>query len=371
VSGAAGEDPGASEHGPVYVGGLDRSGKTTMSAFLGSHPDIAIPGVGSNMWTYFFGRFGDLAEPANFERCLDAMLRYKHVRYLQPDVDRIRREFRAGEPTYARLFSLFLIHFAERAGKPRWGAQTGLIERYADRLFAAYPQLRIVHMLRDPRDRYEASLAAWPDGRGRAGGATARWRYSTQLAAHHERTYSGRYLVVRFEDLVREPEATVQEVCRFLDVPFVPAMMLMPEAPTLRAKLQGGADSSATGSLLSVAAIGRFRGRIPVGELAFIQRHAGELMRTYGYLPEHLHLTVGQQLRFHAVVQPDQFGRMIAWRTLEELQQRWPTLVPRKPGHRMLVTPPVPPAGLVDRLDGEPCVEPQVSARRSEAGGRT
>jgi hypothetical protein len=78
VSGLA-EATGA---GPVYVGGLDRSGKTTMSAFLGSHPDINIPGVGSNMWTYFYGRFGDLGRPHNRERCLDAMLRYKHVRYL-------------------------------------------------------------------------------------------------------------------------------------------------------------------------------------------------------------------------------------------------------------------------------------------------
>jgi hypothetical protein len=351
VSRAAGVDPGTSGVGPVYVGGLDRSGKTTMSAFLGSHPDIAIPGVGSNMWTYFFGRFGDLAEPANFERCLDAMLRYKHVRYLQPDADRIRREFRAGEPTYARLFSLFLVHFAERAGKPRWGAQTGLIERYADQLFAAYPDLRIVHMLRDPRDRYEASLAAWPDGRGRAGGATARWRYSTRLAVRHERTYPDRYLVVRFEDLVREPVATVQDVCRFLGARYVPRMMSMPEAPTLRAKLQEGAIPTSPDQLLSVEALGRFRGRIATGELAFIQRHAGALMRMYGYMPEQLDLTVGQRLRFNLVVHSDQFARMMAWRTLEELQQRWPTLAPRRPGQRMLVEPFSPPEAPVNPLD--------------------
>jgi hypothetical protein len=364
VDATIGDEPASSGGGPVYVGGLDRSGKTTMSAFLGSHPDIAIPGVGSNMWTYFFGRFGDLADPANFERCLDAMLRYKHVRYLQPDADRIRREFRAGEPTYARLFSLFLIHFAERAGKPRWGAQTGLIERYADRLFAAYPDLRIVHMLRDPRDRYEASLAAWPDGRGRAGGATARWRYSTKLAARHERTHAGRYLIVRFEDLVREPLATVQEVCRFLGAPFVPAMMSMPEAPTLRAKLQDGTISTSPDRLLSTEALGRFRGRIPEGELAFIQHYAGRLMRTYGYLPVELELTKGRWLRHHAVVHPDQFGRMVAWRTLEELQQRWPRVVPRKPGDHMLVDLPAPPD-----LDRTRRQEPRVGAESPETGG--
>ena len=69
-------------------------------------------------------------------------------------------------PTYARLFDLFLLHFAEREGKPRRGAQTGLIERYVDELIEAYDGVKIVHMLRDPRDRYLASLELWPRGPG-------------------------------------------------------------------------------------------------------------------------------------------------------------------------------------------------------------
>jgi hypothetical protein len=325
--------------GPVYVGGLDRSGKTTMSAFLGSHPDIAIPGVGSNLWTYFRGRFGDLGEPANLERCLDAMLRYKHVRYLDPDPDRIRREFAAGEPTDARLFELFLRHFAERQGKPRWGAQTGLIERYADQVIAAYPGVRIVHMLRDPRDRYEASLAAWPDGRGRAGGATARWCYSTGLAERHAAAHPDRYLIVRFEDLVRDPVATVERTCAFLGAPFVPSMLAMGAAPTLRVKLGQGGAATTPVQLLSEEHIGRHRGRVPVGELAFIQRYAGRRMRRHGYELDALDLSAGQRVRFESLEQTDQLARFVAWRTVEELQQRFPRAVPRRPGRRMLVDP--------------------------------
>ncbi|MFA9432473.1 sulfotransferase [Egicoccus sp. AB-alg2] len=329
--------------GPVYVAGLDRSGKTTMSAILSSHPDLAIPGVGSNMWTYFHRRYGDLARPANFERCLAAMLRYKHVRYLEPDPDRIRREFRAGEPSYARLFALFLIHYAQRRGKPRWGAQTGLVERYAHELFAAYPDLRIVHLLRDPRDRYEASLSRWPDGRGRAGGAVARWRYSTSLARRHVADHPGRYLVVRFEDLVREPEATVREVCDFLGLRYLPAMLEMGEAPTLVAKMvAGGGDPQA--SLFSTTQLGRYRGRVPEAELAFIQRHAGALMQAYGYEADALGWTPAERLRFALVDQPDQLARLAAWRLVEELQQRFPRVVPRRPGNRMLVDEPLPAA---------------------------
>ena len=99
---------------PIFIGGPDRCGKTTLRAFLVSHPNISIPAVGSNMWTYFFGQFGDLAVHENFDRCLSAMLQYKHVAFLRPDEQRIRREFSQGEPTYARLFALFQEHHAER-----------------------------------------------------------------------------------------------------------------------------------------------------------------------------------------------------------------------------------------------------------------
>jgi hypothetical protein len=327
-------------HGPIFIGGLDRSGKTTMRAFLASHPHIAIPAVGSNMETYFFGRFGDLRKPRNFERCLEAMLRYKHVRFLDPDADRIRREFRRGPRTYAHLFSLFLIHHAEREAKPRWGAQTGLIERYADHLFAAYPGVKVIHMVRDPRDRYEASLALWPGGKGRAGGATARWRYSMRLAERNLGRYPDDYKVVRFEDMVSAPEDTLREVCAFLDEAFVPNMLAMPGAAKHRDMLSVGSGQGPTPTPVSSAFIGAFRGKVPVQELAFMQLHAGRQMRSYGYQLEPSGFTKAEWFRFAMTTWPDQFARMIAWRTVEACQQRFPRIVGRRPATKMIVAAP-------------------------------
>ena len=327
--------------GPIYIAGLDRCGKTTLAGFLTSHPNIAIPAVGSNMWTYFYGQFGDLGRRDNLERCLAAMLRYKHVRFLDPDPDRIRREFAQGPSTYARLFSLFLVHFAERAGKPRWGAQTGLVERYAEPLFAAHPGLRVVHVVRDPRDRYEASLARWPDGKGRAGGATARWRYSIRLAERHLARHPDGYLVVRFEDLVTATEDTLRDVCRFLGEDFFPQMLVMPGAPKLRRALAAGSRAEAGAPLLSAEHIGRYRDRLQPQEIAFIQLHAGRAMRAYGYTPDRHLLTPGGWARFAWADWPDQFARMLTWRGVEELQQRFPQWVGRTPGRRMIVEAPV------------------------------
>lgn len=322
---------------PIYIGGLDRSGKTMMRGFLVSHPNIAIPPVGSNMETYFYRRFGDLGRPGNLTQCLEAMLAYSHVRVLDPDPDRIRREFAQGRPTYARLFSLFLQHYAERAGKPRWGAQTGLIERYADHLLAAYPRTKIIHMVRDPRDRYEASLDLWPNGKGRAGGATARWRYSVQLAERNLAKYPDGYMVVRYEDLVAHTEEILRDVCRFLRERFCPEMLTMSGAPERRERLSASAGGASSDDLLSREFIGRFRGRLPPPELAFIQLHAGRLMRRYGYRPDELPLSASAWARFATLDWPGQLARMVAWRSLEALRQRFPAMFPRTPDPRTLV----------------------------------
>lgn len=327
--------------GPVYIGGLDRSGKTTMSAFLASHPNIAIPAVGSNMWTYFYGQYGDLSQPQNFEHCLKALLHYKHVRFLQPDPDRIRQEFWQGPPTYARLFALFLIHFAEREGKPRWGAQTGLIERYAPQLFAAYPGLKIIHMLRDPRDRYEASLARWPGGKGRAGGAVARWLYSTGLAEQHLKRFPQQYKIVRFEALVSQPEETLQEVCDFLGEPYRPEMLQMEGVQTHRDRLLDGAELKPGESPVSPKYIGGFRGRVNPQEIAFMQLHAGRKMQTYGYSMERLPFSLKDWLVFWLLTWPNQVIRLGAWLSVEMVQQHLPGWLGRKPGQRMIIDEPL------------------------------
>jgi hypothetical protein len=293
--------------GPIIIGGPDRCGKTLLRALLVSHPNIAIPAVGSNYWTFFYGQFGDLGQPENFERCLAAMLRYKHALFLQPDAERIRREFWQGEPTYGHLFALFHQHYAEREGKSRWGDQTGLIERYADQVFAAYPDARMIHMVRDPRDRYEASLALWPKGRMRAGGATARWRYSVRLARRNLRRYPERYKIVRYETLVRDPERTMREVCAFVGEEYAPAML------TLEGAMRFGREDDEAREQHD----DRARAALSPREVAFVQAYARRGMAAYGYQTRPVRLSLGDRLLFYCVDLPANLARAAAWRTLE------------------------------------------------------
>lgn len=325
------------EKGPIFIGGLDRSGKTTLRAFLQSHPNISIPAVGSNLWTYFYRQFGDLRSEENFERCLEAMMTYKQVRFLQPDLDRLRCTFWQGPQTYARLFALLQEQHATREGKPRWGDQTGLIERYAGPIFAAYPGAKMIHMVRDPRDRYAGSLALWPKGKGRAGGAAARWLYSSWLARRNLRRYPGRYMLVRFESMVTQPEATLRSVCEFLDEEYIPAMLNMPGAPEHREKLIARSGGSRTDNPLSSEYIGIYAKHIPQQEIAFIQWVLSKPMADMGYLPSALSFRLRDWMIFWLKTVPLNLVRMLFWLLFESVQQNLPALFGRKPGKNMRV----------------------------------
>ena len=265
------------------------------------------------------------------------MLHYKHVAFVKPDPERIRQDFWKGQPTYARLFALFLESYAERIGKPRWGDQTTLNERYADQILKAYPGAKMIQMVRDPRDRYEASLVMWPNGKGKVGGATARWRYSVDLAHKNLKKHPDRYMVLRFETLILEPEQTLQKVCAFLGESYEPAMLQMSGSPTQRAKLETGSPGDARESMLSPSFIGQYRGKLTKSDILFMQVHLGRDLRGYEYPIDDLRFTRGQRVRFLVADWPLNWIRMVTWRAVENIQHNYPGKVGRKPGSRMIL----------------------------------
>jgi hypothetical protein len=280
--------------GPIFIGGMERSGKTYMRLMLSTHPNFVISRR-TNMWPSFYNKYGELKHRENFERCLEAMLRQKHIHSLQPDAGRIQRDFWQGPPTYSRLFALIHEQYAEKKGKRRWGDQTELIERFAGPILAAYPHARIIHLIRDPRDCYEAALSEKPGRRGRVGGATARWIYSTNLASHNQQSYSDCYKVVRYESMVMNPEATMGEICQFLGEPYTPSMIAMENVPRFREKDYLAVRPNL--NPLTAEFIGRFRRKLSTEDVAFIQKYAGQQMNSHGYLPVPIDLSTLKKLR--------------------------------------------------------------------------
>jgi hypothetical protein len=306
------------ERGPVFVGGLERTGTSLIYALLASHPNIAMSRR-TNWWTFFYDHFGSLEADANLDRCLATMRRYRRHQKLQPDFDRLRRELVAGPRDYGRLFALLEAQHTERLGKPRWGDKSLHTERHAETVFRHFPEARILHMVRDPRDRYASVVKRWKRVKGGVGAATAMWLDSMALGERNQRRWPDRYLIVRYEDLASRPEESVRDICAFIGEPFEPVMLLMGGAEDFRD--QGG--NSSYGEIpvgtISTASIGRYRQVIKPAEVAFMQRLAGRMMRTHGYTLDPVALDGGATVRFALVDVPVGLAIMTGWRARERL----------------------------------------------------
>ncbi len=309
------------DRGPIFVGGLERSGTSLIYALLASHPNLAMTRR-TNLWTYFYNQYGDLSRPDNFERCLTKMMRYKRLLVLKPDPDRLRREFWQGPATYGRLFALLEEHYAERLGKPRWGDKSLNTERYADPIFAAYPTARILHMIRDPRDRYASALTRWQVSRGGIGADTAMWLSSVGLAKRHQRQYPDRYKIVRYETLAARPEETLRDICAFIGEDYTPAMLTMAGAATFRDEGGNSSYGQLEPGTISTGSIGRFRQVLSKRKVVFMQAYAGRDMLALGYSLEPIQFSLRERLLVSVVDWPLNLARMVAWRAVEAIRDR-------------------------------------------------
>lgn len=296
---------------PIFIAGADRSGTSLMYALLATHPDISMVRR-SNMWRYFYGRFGDLAQEENFEACLATMLRYKRLEHLNPDPERIRHEYWQGEPGYGPLFALFHRHLAESRGKSRWGDKSLHTEHYAGDVFAEYPQARIIHMIRDPRDRYASILKRYDKDQRRLGSAVGRWLMSVEAGEENLRRYPDRYRIVRYETLAQQPEATLQEMCIFVDAPYDPIMLTM-KGSQRHKKAGNSSFGDIKPGVISTRSIKRYRQVLERDDYWFLQRYLAAAMSRHDYALEPIEASLIRRLQFHLLEMPLNALRVKGW----------------------------------------------------------
>jgi len=284
---------------------------------LSGHPNIVITRR-TYMWRRFYNRFGDLSDPENFEHCLAAMLAYKHIQMLNPDPERIRRNFWQGEPSYARLFALFHQHYAAQQGKTRWGNQHKSIENDVDLLIASDPSALVIHMIRHPFDRIEESVSRSSYRKGKVGLETILWRNSSRMALRNFKKYPQRYLVLQCEQLFSDPKKTLQNVCTFLGEDFFPEILAVEGLLEMGVVVPGA-------RMNEVQTPGRENVKSPTGltptERLFVQSRTSSEISALGYPIKHQHLSLINLLKYALVDLPLYLVGATFWKTFGRNRQ--------------------------------------------------
>lgn len=209
---------------PVFIVGTPRSGTSLLRVLLNRHPLI---GLSEETYYFFYvfhrqRTFGDLGNIKNRAFLIDRYLETSRARRLGLDM-RAMRETLLNEGTdYRRLFLSLMKFYADSHGKKLYGEKTPHHALEAELLCSVFPDCRIIHIVRDPRD-VVASLLRMPWG-SRSAAANARLWLRCVTAAEQ---CSGRsnYLRVSYESLACEPDQELRQVCAFLGVEYSSDML--------------------------------------------------------------------------------------------------------------------------------------------------
>jgi hypothetical protein len=297
----------------IFIVGVSRSGTTLMRNVLNSHSRIAIANENHYLghllpWEgarHAFRAAGDLREDASIRRLVALIysaefLRGSRLREASPFWGWIARKvppaeleerLLAAERTERGIFTALLRTFADRRGKAIIGEKTPAHVAWVETLLDWYPGGRIVHMMRDPRAVFVSELRRRSEHavtfpyrwlvkvpvlmRGFVLLEVA-WAWAGAVSRHRSlsRMYPDEYRIVRFEDLVREPEATIDGVCAFLGVAPEPRM-LQQKVTSKGSRLgQSGFDADAAE---------RWRTTIGAGEGRWLGRLLGKRIEEMGY----------------------------------------------------------------------------------------
>ena len=199
---------------PIFIGGLMRSGTTLLRAMLGQHPAVA-----AGLETHWF----EIDWQAGLARGEEPLRPYLHRigAFFEFDTATVDR-FAEASDSAPDFLDRFMSEVARRSGKPRWAEKTTGNVRHMDRIMASWPDARILHIVRDPKDVFASFRRSAKYGGAADYGMLWCDYFGDVERFKREPAIASALLELRYEDLVSAPAETMSRVLDFIGEPWHP-----------------------------------------------------------------------------------------------------------------------------------------------------
>lgn len=206
---------------PFFIVGSARSGTTLLRLILNSHHAVAVPPESRFVTELWQG-----VEDEDVPGFLDKLAGHRQFQAWELPIEAVAAEIGKHESVaYREAIQAVYRAYAKAHGKARWGDKTPRYVLNIPLLADLFPDARFVHLVRDGRN-VALSYAGMPFGPKTAPKAAVVWSERVLAGVRDGRPLGAmRYREIRYEDLVRDTEAQVKDLCSFLDLPFDPAML--------------------------------------------------------------------------------------------------------------------------------------------------
>lgn len=187
---------------PIFVIGSPRSGTTLVRLILDSHPNIS---CGEE--THFLRDLGSVVG-----RNWDLVATYGLSRKWW--IEHLRG-----------LYDTFQAEVLARNGKARWAEKDPTYTLHLPFIEELFPEALYVHLLRDGHDVVASFRDRW-GYKSAARAARTEWaRYVDAARELGQRLPEDRFLELRYEELVTEPQVQGRRLFAFLDEPWDPSVL--------------------------------------------------------------------------------------------------------------------------------------------------
>ncbi|MFC2062223.1 sulfotransferase, partial [Elusimicrobiota bacterium] len=233
---------------PLFICGHRKSGTTLMVALLDYHPEvIAYPDDSKFFHLYFPKVAGDdsLTNKEKSDIFIENNLSYlKKVLLERCNADTSYLDFHEFEKIYrkcagddkswqgalkAMIYSFYSISPQKKDKLKYWAEKTTSSEIFALEIKNSFPKAKFIHIIRDPRDNYASLKSGWDKKyRYMKDSATLeqlrqsmieRGLLGMKIGIMNQKVLGDKaYLFVKYENLVKELDATLDKIAGFLEI---------------------------------------------------------------------------------------------------------------------------------------------------------
>jgi hypothetical protein len=268
-----------------FVVGCGRSGTTLVRALLDAHPELAVPD--ESYFPVWFARKRnryELGDRFALSRFVDDLLVHEQFGRWGLAPDTVRSALSDAAPTsYPDAIRACFQLYARNQGKARYGDKTPVFVMHIPLLSSMFSEAVFVHIIRDGRDvALSRTEASW--GTTRLDHEALLWRNQVEKGhADGLALGSARYMELRYEDLLDDPERIARELCTFVGLEFDSSMLNYYERA---APLVGTlAIPTEHQNLLRPPTKGLrdWRSQLTASQSARFEAMAGDTLRGFGY----------------------------------------------------------------------------------------
>lgn len=207
-----------------------RTGSTLLRMFLEAHPDVAIP-TECPALIDLYGKYKKVRiwdEKKISKLYKDLLRQWKFNRWdtdhelLKDNLLRLKGEH--GFPDFYKTINLsynspYLKNKIQIIGDKNPGYSI-----YVKKILKIYPEAKFIHLIRDFRTQI-ASVRKFDFEAPSVSLLAYRWKYIFRKLISAEKKYPEKFIRVKYEDMVSDPENIMKKICDFLNIPFYSSIL--------------------------------------------------------------------------------------------------------------------------------------------------